>query len=288
MDWQTQGTRISGNLLYDNDTEDLFVEVSHGPYLVDNNIMLSMMSFHDMSQGGAFVNNLFGGFVTWARVPNRFTHYHYAHDTAVHGMMTILGGDNRYYNNIFLGTQPDNIEKEKKIDTNEWMFSEVKIQEDGSILKGLECYNECPVGGESWHEGLRSVDDFAKVRLPMYCGSNLYFHDAKPYKSEQNSLVYPDMNPLVRLVEEDDGVYLMFDFKDTLMKVDTVIVTTDFLGLAFEPELPYENPDGTPLCVEKDFFGKTRPLGKMMVGPFEGIGKGPQKIKVAEKKTGIG
>jgi alpha-N-arabinofuranosidase len=288
MDWQTQGTRISGNLLYDNDTEDLFVEVSHGPYLVDNNIMLSMMSFHDMSQGGAFVNNLFGGFVTWARVPNRFTHYHYAHDTAVHGMMTILGGDNRYYNNIFLGTQPDNIEKEKKIDKNEWMFSEVKIQEDGSILKGLECYNECPVGGENWHEGLRSVDDFAKVRLPMYCGSNLYFHDAKPYKSEQNSLVYPDMNPLVRLVEEDDGVYLMFDFKDTLMKVDTVIVTTDFLGLAFEPELPYENPDGTPLCVEKDFFGKTRPLGKMMVGPFEGIGKGPQKIKVAEKKTGIG
>jgi hypothetical protein len=282
MDWQTQGTRISGNLLYDNDTEDLFVEVSHGPYVVDNNIMLSMKSVRDMSQGGAYVNNLFGGFITLARVTNRFTPYHYAHETDVHGLMIILGGDDRYYNNIFIGTQPENEKKEKTIDPAFWTFNGVKFEEDGSIIKGLALYNECPSYDENWYKDLHTVDEFAAARLPMYCGSNLYFNDAKPYRKEINSIVCSDIKPEVKVVTEDGSVYITFDFGDVLEKVETMTVTTDFLGIAFEPELPFENPDGTPLCIEKDFFGNLRPAGKMTVGPFEGIGRGTQKIKVAE------
>jgi hypothetical protein len=282
MDWQTQGTRISGNLLYDNDTEDLFVEVSHGPYVVDNNIMLSMKSVRDMSQGGAYVNNLFGGFITLARVTNRFTPYHYAHETDVHGLMIILGGDDRYYNNIFIGTQPENEKKEKTIDPAFWTFNGVKFEEDGSIIKGLALYNECPSYDEHWYKDLHTVDEFAAARLPMYCGSNLYFNDAKPYRKEINSIVCSDIKPEVKVVTEDGSVYITFDFGDVLEKVETMTVTTDFLGIAFEPELPFENPDGTPLCIEKDFFGNLRPAGKMTVGPFEGIGRGTQKIKVAE------
>ena len=40
LDWQTQGTRVSRNLFYANN-RDLFVEVSHGPYLVDHNVFAS-------------------------------------------------------------------------------------------------------------------------------------------------------------------------------------------------------------------------------------------------------
>lgn len=282
MDWQAQGTRLSGNLLYDNDTEDLFVEVSHGPYVIDNNIMLSMKSVLDLSQGGAYINNLFCGFVSWARVPNRFTPYHYAHETGVHGLMTILGGDNRYYNNIFTGTQPENAEKEKVIDAASWVHPGLKIREDGSIPKGLAIYDECPTGSENWYKNLVTVDEFANVRLPMYCGSNLYFGDALPYREEMDSLAFPDMKPQVKVVTEDGSVYLTFNFDDKPAQVNTVTATTDFLGIAFEPELPFDNPDGTPLCIENDFFGNPRPAGRMTPGPFEGIGSGPQKIRIAE------
>ncbi len=42
LDWMAQGTRVTGNLLHDNGPqEDLFVEVNHGPFLVDNNLFLS-------------------------------------------------------------------------------------------------------------------------------------------------------------------------------------------------------------------------------------------------------
>ena len=41
LDWMTQGTRVTGNLLHDNRNKDLFLEVNHGPFLVDHNLFLS-------------------------------------------------------------------------------------------------------------------------------------------------------------------------------------------------------------------------------------------------------
>ena len=62
LDWQTQGTRVSRNLFYGN-SRDLFIEVSHGPYLVEHNVLASPVSLELFSQGGAFVNNLLCGTV---------------------------------------------------------------------------------------------------------------------------------------------------------------------------------------------------------------------------------
>ena len=65
LDWQAQGTRVSSNLFFNNNKgEDFFVEVSHGPFLADNNIFLSDRSIQICSQGNAFVHNLVGGSVT--------------------------------------------------------------------------------------------------------------------------------------------------------------------------------------------------------------------------------
>lgn len=58
LDWMTQGTRVTQNIFYNNDLEDLFIEVNHGPYLVDNNIFLSSHSLKIQTEGGAFVHNL--------------------------------------------------------------------------------------------------------------------------------------------------------------------------------------------------------------------------------------
>ena len=43
LDWQTQGTRVARNLFYAN-TRDLFVEVSHGPYVIDHNVLASRVA----------------------------------------------------------------------------------------------------------------------------------------------------------------------------------------------------------------------------------------------------
>ena len=102
LDWQAQGTRVSRNVLFDNLSEDLFVEVCHGPYLVDHNLFLSPMNFRNMAQGGAFVHNLFAGRFVVQPERSRITPYHFPHETMVAGYSNITGGDDRYLSLIHI------------------------------------------------------------------------------------------------------------------------------------------------------------------------------------------
>ncbi len=103
LDWMAQGTRVTRNLLHDN-ARDVFMEVNHGPYLIDNNIFLSGASLLDVSEGGAFVNNLIGGKITTHPELGRKTPYHLAHVTKLAGLVATKGGDNRFYNNMFINS----------------------------------------------------------------------------------------------------------------------------------------------------------------------------------------
>lgn len=102
LDWMTQGTQVTGNLLHDN-SQDLFVEVNHGPFLVDNNLFLSPGGLLEASGGGAYAHNLFAGQVKlWAET-TRKTPYHKPHSTELAGLSKFLGDDERFHNNLFVG-----------------------------------------------------------------------------------------------------------------------------------------------------------------------------------------
>jgi hypothetical protein len=159
MDWMAQGTRITGNLCYNNTTDDFFAEVNHGPYLVDNNIFLSEIALRDMSQGGAYVHNLVAGAVKSA--PNsRKTPYHLPHSTEIAGLKNILGGDTRFHNNIF-------VEGDAEIPNRNDPNAERKTG------YGLEVYND--------------------VKLPVQIEGNVYFKGAKPCIKETNYVENPDL-----------------------------------------------------------------------------------------------
>ena len=77
LDWQAQGTRVTGNLFFDNCLpeaynhtegneigEDIFIEVSHGPTLIDHNVLLSDCALKLATQGVALVHNLIAGSFT--------------------------------------------------------------------------------------------------------------------------------------------------------------------------------------------------------------------------------
>ena len=90
-----QGAHVSRNLFHDNG-EDVFVEVDHGPFLMDNNLFLSPLSLRDNSQGGAYVHNLFAGAIKLLPFDSRQTPFLKAHSTEVAGFHDNPNGDDRY------------------------------------------------------------------------------------------------------------------------------------------------------------------------------------------------
>jgi alpha-N-arabinofuranosidase len=133
LDWMAQGTRVSGNLLHDND-QDLFVEVHHGPFVVDNNLFLSPSSLHDRSQGGAYIHNLFAGSIYMCPYDERQTPFHKAHSTELAGMHDNPCGDDRYYNNLFV----------KNGDLGQYNDTRLPVWMDGNVfLQGAKpCQSE--------------------------------------------------------------------------------------------------------------------------------------------------
>ncbi len=240
LDWMAQGTHVSANLFHDNADQDLFVEVDHGPFLVDNNLFLSAMSLLDVSEGGAYAHNLFAGKIVSQPEPSRDTPYHPAHSTTVAGLVKIKGGDDRFYNNLFMGT--------------------------GTAVNDPAKDPQWAGGHGLW------VYDFRE--MPLYTGGNAFYHGARPYAKEAKPVAQAGGDPQWRLTKQDGRFVLQLTLGPELTQGSTPLVTTELLGKAKIPGLPYENADGSPLKVNTDFFGKKRSKTNPTPGPFEKPGTG--------------
>ncbi len=247
MDWMAQGTRISSNLLYDNTTDDLFVEVDHGPFLVDNNIFLSPVSLTDMSEGGAYAHNFMGGRIVSRPEPNRWTPYHRPHSTSLAGVTLTNGGDNRFYNNIFNG--------------------------------GEEAAPPAGAGRSAAASGYGTwVYDTRK--FPSKMAANVYLNGARPYAKETSPVVAKGADPRPRVVEEGDTVFLQLTLDPAISTAAAVRVTTELLGKTVVAEAGYEENDGRPLSIDADYFGKPHGAAGPSAGPFGAAGSGEVRLRV--------
>lgn len=203
MDWMAQGSRVSCNTFYDNVSMDIFYEVDHGPFVCDNNIMLSDCALWDWSESGAYVHNIIGGSIN-TRGEARYTPYHLPHSTELKGVYHITGSDNRFVNNIFfIGGKPDR-------------------------KYGLTAYDDAvwPVMAEG----------------NMTCAK-----------------------PEIRLEEKEDGVFL--SIKGLAAESVEAMLDGRRLGYAKLSNCAYENADGTPVCLDRDYNGTLR-QPRTCAGPF--------------------
>ncbi|MGM9701880.1 MAG: right-handed parallel beta-helix repeat-containing protein [Prevotella sp.] len=225
LDWMNQGSRVSSNLVYNNTQEDFFFEVDHGPYMVDNNLMLSPQSIREYSDGGAFVHNIICGYISHGN-DQRYTPYHLNHHTAAKGICTITNGDHRFYNNIFVGGK------------------------DPKQNYGLASYD--------------------KAGRPIHAAGNMYCSTAKPAAKGKDEADNSSYEPELKIEERADGVYIswMGDLSP-LTAPATRAITPEILGHAQLTGYPYEMTDGTPICIDKDYFGHPRSTTSPLVGPIE-------------------
>ncbi len=289
LDWEAQGTRVTGNLFHDNCLpydflmhpgtslgEDIWVEVSHGPTLLDHNLLLSNRSVRLATQGVAMVHNLIGGSFTavgrgtenGAPTMNsaRYTPYHLPHSTEVRGFMTFLHGDLRFYNNVFVQQpfHPYLVTFAEQYRFFQW--------DDGNLTAGTWPYDgyqtrdewEREFDGYCGEGGVRT--DRYYIHLPVWSADNAYYNGARPWKKETRPQMDDSHTVRLTLEETDEGVFLRTNLADC-PPAPASLIDTATLGEAFEPEQPFENPDGTPITFDADYFGQ--PVGEHpLPGPF--------------------
>lgn len=293
LDWQAQGARISQNVMHHNErpsfctwaeggmaSQDIFVEVGHGPTLIDNNILMSQVSLRIATEGVACVHNLMmGSFTAVGRGTDnevngknqpRYTPYHIRHRTEVAGFMTILHGDNRFYNNIFVQAHPV-----KGGDVVNLIEGHEDSADRNESIVGTACWDGYP----TYEEWIARFDmdvkrpNMGKLasahfdHLPVWLDGNAYFQGATFSRHEASRFVDEKSAVKAELVEKDGKLYLDTNLPELLGDYSAVMVNSDRLGYAFEPEQRFEDRDGSAIVFDRDYFGDHRGM-TVLPGPF--------------------
>jgi hypothetical protein len=102
MDYANQGIRITRNIIYDTEAATVFLEMNHGPILVDNNILIGQ-PVRSNSEATVFAHNLFVdcGY-EYSPDTSRRSAYYKPHTTIRIGRKTGTAQDDKWFNNIFI------------------------------------------------------------------------------------------------------------------------------------------------------------------------------------------
>jgi hypothetical protein len=272
LDWQTQGTRVSRNLYYANQ-RDLFIEVSHGPYVVDHNILGSQASLESWSQGGAYVNNLVCGTVWLRAVPERPTPYHTPHSTKVAGYAAIHGGDDRHIGNIFLGGDATQVYGVASRAAANPGFGTVGYNGHPASMEDYRALVGDPTRGD--HER------FGDVKQPVYIHDNIYLRGAEPFEAEKNAVVLTDDDVTVRVVDEGDEVHLETQLPDAFDNAAAGVITGADLPPVRFVDADFEDPDGAAVTLDIDLVGDQKDGAQTYpAGPISTLRGGSHRTRV--------
>lgn len=272
LDWEIQGTRISRNVLYRNN-RDIFLEVSHGPYVVDFNIFGSAASVENVSQGGAYVHNLLLGTLRQEPVRDRATPYHLPHSTAPKGYAVIEGGDDRYRGNLFAGATMDG-----SYDFEYWL-----PKDSESIVElGTSGFGSFPATLEEYIAQRKAIgnhdhNSFLGARQPIEVTDNAYAGGADPLKREKTALKVEKAH--FAIIEDNDAVFLEAELPDAFVSEGaSTALYEPFLHTRFSYG-EFEDADGTPVSFTHDITGAETGESPLR-GPLASMSAGKNRVKV--------
>ncbi|WP_140939386.1 right-handed parallel beta-helix repeat-containing protein [Sphingobacterium lumbrici] len=254
LDWMAQGAQVTNNLLYENDL-DVFLEVTHGPTLLANNVMLSKTSLLMNAKGTAFVHNLFAGKMNVVSYDSRLTPYQKAHSTFVEALSDNPGGDIQFVNNLFI----------QGADVSDYSKAYLPVTLDGNV------YTKGSVGIslDKSNQRMGEIHADAKERMKNY----------QIQAAVEKSALFDTGYVAIPVLENTaNEIYLRLNLSGEWRRTKRNVVTSKTLRPALIPNLSFENTDGSALRIDLDYFGKKRSSSNPSPGPFEELGGHKKKV----------
>lgn len=255
LDWMAQGVQVQHNLMHDNGL-DIFLEVNHGPTLLSNNILLSATCLSMNSGGAAFVHNILGGKIDVIHYDSRMTPFMLPHSTFVTALHDNPDGDIRFVNNLFV----------KGGNASQYSSALLPVSFTGNVYtKGATGINNTKL-----KRGFGEMDQHAQEKMKRYKEQ-----DAK----EERAVLDTTFDASVHLVNKGDDIFLEMNANKNWLSINREMITTEGLGKTLVPGLFFENPDGSPVRIGRDYTGKQRNIHPSP-GAFEIGAGGKLRFKV--------
>ncbi len=225
-----------------------------------------------MAQGTQVTNNLF-------------------HDNAGYDLFTEVNhGPFLIANNLFLSPAPYLSNSQGGAFVHNLIAGPLKIVADGRRTPFMEPHgtrivgtHDCPVGDMRWFNNLfcgrAGLTGYDSATLPVAVAGNLFTKDATPGKTGGGAARDEGFDPQHRLTRRGGEWFLTLRTREQWREAaGGQLITGRQLGKAEIPGLPFENPDGSEVRVDTDYFGRKRPADKPFPGPFEVPAAGEIKV----------
>jgi alpha-N-arabinofuranosidase len=100
--------------------------------------------------------------------------------------------------------------------------------------------------------------------------NNIFARDDALRGYERSAVTAAGNVYLAAVVLTGEGDSLWLHFGGATAAGERALVTTALLGVARVPNEAFEDRDGSPLVIDRDYFGARRPAGDPVAGPFAG------------------
>lgn len=110
--------------------------------------------------------------------------------------------------------------------------------------------------------------EYIDPELPVTMRDNLYM-GVLPHPDDVSPMVQTKEVPILKPVQKADGIYIEWASRAEWTNTTRQVVTSDLLGRAGVSGARYEQPDGSPIRVNRDYFGHPRNEKNPLPGPFE-------------------
>ena len=114
---------------------------------------------------------------------------------------------------------------------------------------------------------MKKLEKYHFSPLPVWSEGNVYLNGAKACRNEKNGMTENRTPVTVELDENNGHPVLKTNIYEIIKDFRNAMIASDTLGEAFEPEQRFENPDGTDIIFDADYYGNKRSL-EVIPGPF--------------------
>ena len=196
------------------------------------------------------------------------------HSTQVAGYAAILGGDDRYIGNVFLGG-----DAEPGLRADRTRSARAPATAPPATTGTPR--RSPTTSPRSTTPPAATTSASSDVKQPVYIRDNVYAAGAGPYEAEQDPLVLDDADVKVAVVDEGDEVHLETQLPAAFDDARVGLVTGRDLERVRFVDAEFEERDGSPARLDTDLVGVRKTDEQTYpAGPIATLASGSSRTRV--------